>query len=72
LTQKLGSLYRTLNARQEAMPKLMRLSGRLDMVSSQMDVFPLEDHEEDNAVVFDANEEEDEKASESEVDDVCI
>ncbi|KAJ3370710.1 protein transport protein S31 [Kappamyces sp. JEL0680] len=56
LTQRLGSLYRTLNARHDALTRLMRLSGRLDMISSQMDVFPLENEdEEETVVVFDVD-----------------
>jgi hypothetical protein len=48
------------------MQRLMVLSGRLDMISSQMDVYPVEDDSE--VVVFDANEEDDEDQSESDQD----
>jgi hypothetical protein len=48
------------------MQRLMVLSGRLDMISSQMDVYPVEDDSE--VVVFNANEEEEEEQSESDED----
>lgn len=53
LTQRLGSLHRTLTSRQDPLQKLMRLSGRLDMLANQTKVFPVE--EDGNAVIFDAN-----------------
>lgn len=49
------------------MHRLMVLSGRLDMISSQMDVYPLED--DSQVVVFNANEDdEDEQSDESDQD----
>jgi len=62
----LASLYRTLNSRKEAMPKLMKLAGRLDMVVSQMDVVPFQ--ENDHALVFTADQPE--SGGESENDEV--
>ncbi|KAJ3275706.1 WD repeat-containing protein 43 [Terramyces sp. JEL0728] len=55
LTRQLGSLHRMLEARQAVTSKLVRLSGRIDMVLSQMDVnVALED---EDVVVFDAETE---------------
>ncbi|KAJ3318997.1 WD repeat-containing protein 43 [Boothiomyces sp. JEL0866] len=55
LTRQLGSLHRMLEARQSVTSKLVKLSGRIDMVLSQMDVnVALED---EDVVVFDAETE---------------
>ncbi|KAI8897474.1 WD40-repeat-containing domain protein [Globomyces pollinis-pini] len=50
----LRALHRTLIKRQEVLPKLLRLSGRLDMISCQMN-FQSNDQEDEDLVVFDAD-----------------
>jgi hypothetical protein len=59
LTVRLRALYKNLNQRHETLLTLQKLSGRLDMVTSQMETLYLNQNE-DEAYVFDAEGDDDE------------
>jgi U3 small nucleolar RNA-associated protein 5 len=65
LTTRLASLYKTLEKRSETHTKLLKLSGRLDMVVSQMETFEKQDGEGEE-YVFDAEGESEEEVEDQE------
>ena len=54
----MGALYRTLSTRQDTLAKLDRLSGKLDMISSQTVVVDYEEEDPDLVIYQDDDEEE--------------
>ena len=54
MTQKLGSLYKSLQSRQETFDSMLKLGGKLDMIQFQMERVQ-QQSEDDDVVIFDAN-----------------
>ncbi|KAJ3278551.1 WD repeat-containing protein 43 [Borealophlyctis nickersoniae] len=67
LVSQLGTLYQALDSRVTTFPKLLRLSGRLDLVMTQISLRKSEEAQQeaeaDGVVVYDEEEEEEEGGS---------